>query len=167
MKWNHKETRCRNQKLTPFYIQAITFRHKKDNLNEVNQTYKRRKVQTIPKKRYLRFGYYLRGPQDLTPFPHKMKYRAVIPPLMTEGITCKTRNITSSISQNHITGCNQFLVLMKNLKMKYFLSTWVFDSGLPFQGFCITKNRIHAGTRQLKIKRTTEAPVCDKYRYIE
>lgn len=55
------------------------------------------KVQTIPKKRYLRFGYYLRGPQDLTPFPHKMKYRAVIPPLMTEGITCKIRDIISSI----------------------------------------------------------------------
>ena len=46
------------------------------------------------------------------------------------------------------------------------LTCWL-ESGLPFQGFCNAKNRIDDGTRQQKMKSTTEAPVWDKYRYIE
>lgn len=34
---------------------------------------------------------HLSGPQDLSPFPHKMKYKAVIAPLITEGTTCKLK----------------------------------------------------------------------------
>lgn len=40
-----------------------------------------------------------------------------------------------------------------------FSSTCVFESGLPFHGFCRIKKRMDDGTRQLKIKSTTEAPV--------